>query len=201
MNWLDIVLIVIFVVALLQGLKLGLLGAAVTAVGAIVGWQLAGQFSDDVGGLFGGTGDTVATVVAYVIVISLSMTAIRFAYRLVRPFLTVIPIVPMVDRLGGLALGLVAGVVLAGAVIIILARFAYDFELPEGGIAGQVAERVPDPQKTRDSVESALTESSIVPRFIDVTDAIPGNALGFVPSDFKASLDILNQRIEKDGAS
>ena len=201
MNWLDIVLIIIFVVALLQGLKLGLLGAAVTAVGAIVGWQLAGQFSDDVGGLFGGTGDTVATVVAYVIVISLSMTAIRFAYRLVRPFMIVIPIVPLVDRLGGVVLGLIAGVVLSGAVIIILARFAYDFELPEEGVAGQVAQQVPDPEETRESVESALMESSIVPRFIDVTDAIPGSALGFVPSDFKASLDILNQRIEQDNAS
>ena len=201
MNWLDIVLIVIFVVALLQGLKLGLLGAAVTAIGAIVGWQLAGQFSDDVGGLFGGTGDTVATVVAYVIVISLSMTAIRFAYRLVRPFLIVIPIVPLVDRLGGVALGLIAGIVLSGAVIIILARFAYDFELPEGGVAGQVAQRVPDPTETRESVENALTESSIVPKFISVTDAVPASALGFVPSDFKASLDILDERIEQDNAS
>ena len=201
MNWLDIVLIVIFVAALLQGLKLGLLGAAVTAIGAIVGWQLAGQFSDNVGELFGGKGDTIATVVAYVIVISLSMMAIRFAYRMVRPFMIVIPIVPPVDRLGGVALGLIAGVVLAGAVIIVLARFAYDFELPEGGVAGQVAERVPDPQETRDSVESALKESSIVPRFIDVTDAVPGSALGFVPSDFKASLDILDQRIEQDSTS
>ena len=201
MNWLDIVLIVIFVVVLLQGLKLGLLGAAVTAIGAIVGWQLAGQLSDDVGGLFGGTGDTVATVVTYIIVISLSMTAIRFAYRIVRPFMIVIPIVPLADRLGGVALGLIAGVVLSGAVIVVLARVAYDFELPEGGVAGRVAERVPDPQKTRDSVESALAESSIVPRFIDVTDAIPGGALGFVPSDFKKSLDTLTQRIEKDDAT
>ncbi len=201
MNWLDIVLIVIFVVALLQGLKLGLLGAAVTAVGAVVGWQLAGQFSDDVGGIFGGTGDTVATVVTYVIVISLSMTAVRFAYRLVRPFMIVIPIVPLVDRLGGVVLGLIAGVVLSGAVIVVLARVAYDFELPEGGVAGQVAERVPDPQKTRESIEGALAASSIVPKFIDVTDAIPGGAMGFVPSDFKTSLDTLSQRIDEDDAS
>ncbi len=201
MNWLDIVLIVIFLIAILQGLKLGLLGAAVTAIGAIIGWQLAGQLSDDIGGIFGGTGDTVATVVAYVIVISLSMTAIRFAYKIVRPFMIVIPIVPLADRLGGVVLGLIAGVVIAGAVIIVLARFAYDFDLPESGVAGQVAERVPDPEKTRDSVESALIDSSIVPKFITVTGAIPGGALGFVPSDFKASLDILDERIEKDDAS
>jgi uncharacterized membrane protein required for colicin V production len=201
MNWLDIVLIVIFVVALLQGLKLGLLGAAVTAIGAVIGWQLAGQFSDDVGGIFGGTGETVATVVAYVIVISLSMTAVRFAYRIVRPFMIVIPIVPLVDRLGGVALGLIAGVVISGAVIIVLARFAYDFELPEDGVAGQVAQRVPDPEETRESVENALMESSIVPKFINVTDAVPASALGFVPSDFKASLDILDERIEQDNAS
>ncbi len=201
MNWLDIVLILIFAVAMLQGLKLGLLGAAVTAVGALVGWQLAGQLSDDVGGLFGGTGDTVATVVAYIIVIVLSMVAIRFVYKIVRPFLIVIPIVPLADRLGGLALGLVAGLAVTGAVVIILARFAYDFDLPEEGVAGQVADRIPDVQRTRDSVEGALTDSALVPIFVDVTRAIPGGALGFVPSDFEASLDILDQRIEQDSAS
>ncbi len=201
MNWLDIVLILIFAVALLQGLKLGLLGAAVTAIGALVGWQLAGQLSDDVGGLFGGAGDTVATVVAYIIVIVLSMVAIRFVYKIVRPFLIVIPIVPLADRLGGVALGLVAGLAITGAVVIILARFAYDFDLPEEGVAGQVAGRIPDVQRTRDSVEGALTDSTLVPIFVDVTRAIPGGALGFVPSDFETSLDILDQRIEQDSAS
>ncbi len=163
MNWLDIVLILIFAVALFQGLKLGLLGAAVTAVGALVGWQLAGQLSDDVGGLFGGAGDTVATVVAYVIVIALSLVAIRFVYKIVRPFLIIVPVVPLADRLGGMALGLVAGLAVTGAVVIILARFAYDFDLPEEGVAGQVAGRIPDVQRTRDSVESALTDSTLVP--------------------------------------
>ncbi len=201
MNWRDIVLIIIFAVAVLQGLKLGLLGAAVTAIGALVGWQLAGQLSDDVGGLFGGTSDTVATVVTYIIVIVLSMVAIRFAYKIVRPFLIVIPIVPLADRLGGVALGLVAGLAITGAVVIILARFAYDFDLPEEGVAGRVAGRIPDPQRTRDSVEDALTDSTLVPIFVDVAKAIPGGALGFVPSDFEASFDILDRRIEQDNAS
>lgn len=201
MNWLDIVLIGIFAVALLQGLKLGLLGAAVTAIGALVGWQLAGQLSDDVGGLFGGAGDTVATVVAYIIVIVLSMVAIRFVYKFVRPFLIVIPIVPLADRLGGVALGLVAGLAITGAVVIILARFAYDFDLPEEGVAGQVAGRIPDVQRTRDSVEGALTDSTLVPIFVDVARAIPAGALGFVPYDFEASFDILDERIEQDSAS
>jgi uncharacterized membrane protein required for colicin V production len=200
MNWLDFVLIGIFAVALLQGLKLGLLGAAVTAIGAVVGWQLAGQLSDDVGGLFGGAGDTVTTVVAYIIVVVLSMAAIRFVYKIVRPFLIVIPIVPLADRLGGVALGLVAGLAIAGAVVIILVRFAYDFDLPEQGVVGQVAGRIPDPQRTRDSVEDALTDSTLVPIFVDIARAIPGGALGFVPFDFEASFEILDQRIEQDSA-
>ena len=45
-------------------------------------------------------------------------------------------------------------------------------------------------------MEEALTESAIVELFINVTDGIPGDALGFVPSDFRVSLDILEKNIE-----
>ena len=40
-----------------------------------------------------------------------------------------------------------------------------------------------------------LTESKLVSIFIDISDAIPASTLGFVPSDFKAALDILEGNI------
>ena len=101
-----------------------------------------------------------------------------------------------VDRVGGVALGLVTGFVVVGAIIIVLARFTYNFNLPEEGVAGAVASRVPQVQDTRESIEGAMKGSSIVPAFINVTDALPGSALGFVPSDFKVSFDILKSRID-----
>ena len=52
-NWFDFVLLAIIAVGAVMGLRIGLIGAAFTVVGVFVGWLLAGQWSDDVGGLFG----------------------------------------------------------------------------------------------------------------------------------------------------
>ena len=47
-------------------------------------------------------------------------------------------------------------------------------------------------------LEDVLIGSKLVPSFIDVTDALPASALGFVPSDFQTALDILEERIEAE---
>ena len=49
--------------------------------------------------------------------------------------------------------------------------------------------------------EDALMGSSIVSVFVDVTDAIPGGALGFVPTDFQASFDLLEESMDKEDSS
>ena len=200
MNFLDIVLIVILIGATIQGLKIGLIGAAVNAAALIIGWMLAGQFSDDVGGIFSGSiaSDTIVTVISYVVIMGFSLFAGRMAWKMIKPIvgLATLGMVSTVDRIGGVALGLVTGFVVIGAIIVVMARFTYNFDLPDEGVAGAVATRVPQVQSTKEFVEDALKESSIVPTFIKVTDALPGSALGFVPSDFKASFDILKSRID-----
>jgi uncharacterized membrane protein required for colicin V production len=200
MNWLDIVLIAIVVVVAFMGMKTGLIGAVFTAVGGYVGWLIAGQASDNLGGLFDKSlsSDTLVTVISYAIIVILGLIVGGIIYRIVSPFITVatLGLSSMVDKLGGLALGVVLGLAIAGAVIMAAARLAYNFDIPEAGIAGGVAERIPNVEETRERVEKALTESAIVELFINVTDGIPGDALGFVPSDFRVSLDILEENIE-----
>ena len=205
MNWFDFVIIGIVVLGAIQGMRVGLLGAAVTAIGVIIGWLIAGQLADKVGGIFDNslTGDTIVTVISYIVIMAVTLVIITFVWKILKPILTVVTLgmTGMVDRLGGLALGLLFGIVMAGAAIIVVARFAYNFELPEEGISGDVAQRIPIPDGTKESVENALTDSAIVSAFIDVTDAIPGDALGFVPSDFRISLDILEKSIEEGDSS
>ena len=199
MNWLDLVLIALVVVGAFLGMRVGLIGAAFTAAGIIIGWLLAGQLSDDVGGWFDKSlsNDTAITVIAYVIIIALAIIVAKVVEKIVRPMLTVatVGMSVMVDKLGGLALGVLFGLIISGALIIAMARLAYNFEFPEEGIAGRAAERI-DVLETKERVEDALIESAIVPVFVDVTDAVPASALGFVPSDFKLSLDILEQNID-----
>jgi uncharacterized membrane protein required for colicin V production len=198
MNWLDLVIIAVLAVAAFMGMRTGLIGAVIAAAGAFIGWLIASQVSDKVGGMFDDSlaGDTWVTVAAYVVIIVIALVVSGFVGKIIRPVLSVatLGLSSMVDRLGGIALGLVLGLAISGALILVLARFAYDFNLPEEGIAGQVTERIPNVEETRESVETALGDSSLVGVFVDIADAIPGSTLGFVPSDFKTALDILEER-------
>ena len=194
MNWLDIALIVILVLGLLWGMKTGLIGAIFTAVGILVGWVLAGQVADDIGGFIGKIAKPILTTA------TLGMSG-------------------MVDKLGGLALGLVIGLAIAGVFITGMARFAYNFTIQTPGveavapgitgtaIGGQAAAAtgaltdalgdvsLPIVADKKQAVEDSLTESTIVPIFMDIQGALPADALGFIPADFAVALDILQAEI------
>ena len=200
MNWLDILLLAILVVGAILGMRLGLLGAAINAMALLIGWLVAGQLSDEVGGIFASSlsSDTIVTVLAYIVIMALSLVLARIVWKVVRPIinLATLGVVGVADRVGGIVVGAILGIMIASAVIIVLARFTYNFELPDTGITGGIAVQVPKVKDTKEAVEGALTDSATVPAFINFTNALPGNALGFIPSDFKISLEILESAIE-----
>ncbi|MCH7801419.1 MAG: CvpA family protein [Chloroflexi bacterium] len=222
MNWLDITLIVIMALGLLWGLKTGLISAIFTAVGILVGWVVAGQLADDIGGYFESSlnSDTLVTVVSYAVIIIASVIIIGFIGKIIKPIVGIATLgaSSMVDKLGGLAMGLVIGLAIAGVFITGMARFAYNFtvEIPDIEIAGAAGSALgsqasavtgaltdslsgfslPIVDDKKEAVEDALTESTIVPIFMNIRGALPGNALGFIPADFAAALDILQEAID-----
>ena len=199
MNWLDIVLLVILVVGAYYGLKTGLIGASFTVIGVVVGVLLAGQLSDDVGELFEDSisNDTVVTFISYAIIIAVAVVVSQVAARILRGVIKML-FLGWVDRLGGIALGVLAGVAVSGALIIGTARLTYNFEIPTEGVPAQVVEKFVPVADAKEWLEDALVGSALVPVFIDLTDALPADALGFVPSDFQIALDILEERIDAE---
>ena len=206
MNPLDIVFIVILGLGALMGMKLRLIGAAFIVLGVLVGWLLASQFSDDIGELFADSlsNDTLVTVISYAIIIVGALILANVAGKIILRVLSVftLGLSGLVDKLGGLALGLLIGVAISGAIILGLARLTYNFSVATiaEGIPGQVAKQVIREEDVKGVLENALTGSQLVPVFIDVTDALTANALGYVPSDFKVALDILKEKIEGEQA-
>ena len=198
MNWFDYLLLAIIAAGAVAGMRLGVIGAAFMAVGGLVGWMLAGRLSDDVGGLLSSVaGDTWVTSLSYVVIVGLSVVIAAYVWRrLAGPLLmaATMGMSGMVNKLGGVALGIVIGATVSFALIVVSARLTYDFQLPDGGIAGSVTERVPV-QSSREWLEGVLVDSTIVSTFVDVADAVPGSTLGFIPSDFEAALNILEERL------
>ena len=221
MNWLDGLLIAVIAAIAYLGLRTGLISAAFTVVGVWAGIALAGRFSDDLGEHLTSSisNDTLVTVIAYAFIFLAVVLAARVAGAFVRKAVGLFTM-GLADPLGGAALGAVAGVILAGALVTGMARLAYDFEvrqLPGGdrpASEGEAAERngwfayaaLGDGagaifiERTRGYLEGPLVGSAFAAVFVDVVDVLPPEALGFVPSDFKDALDILEIRIaEADG--
>ena len=194
MNWFDYLLLAIIAAGAVAGMRLGVFGAAFMAVGGLVGWMLAGRLSDDVGGLLSSVaGDTWVTSLSYVVIVGLSVVIAAYVWRrLAGPLLmaATMGMSGMVNKLGGVALGIVIGATVSFALIVVSARLTYDFQLPDGGVAGSVTE-----QSSREWLEGVLVDSTIVSTFVDVADAVPGSTLGFIPSDFEAALNILEERL------
>lgn len=196
MNWLDLILLGILAGGGYYGVKTGLITAGCTVIGVVVGILLAGQISDDLGERLteSVSNDTLVTFISYAIIIGAVTAAARVFGSIIRKVVSIL-FLGWADNMGGLILGVLAGAAISGAIITGLARLAYDFEVPGGKISGEVVEAVVPIAEAKAWLEDTLVGSSLVPRYIEITDALPADSLGFVPSDFQTALDILEQAI------
>jgi len=130
MNWLDLVLVIVVGLSAFMRLKIGLIRAAFTALGVLVGSVLGGQFSDDLGAIFAGvtTNSAVATVTSYAIVITICLAVAGIAASIVRKVVNLL-FMGWADKLGGGALGVAVGAVIAAAMIMGMANLTYGSEV------------------------------------------------------------------------
>jgi uncharacterized membrane protein required for colicin V production len=205
MNWLDFVIIALIVIGTVIGMRIGLLGAAITAAGALIGWLLAAQFSDNIAQWFGEdfSNSSWANFIFYAIIIASALLVAGIVKEIVLPVLAVgtLGLSNLLDGLGGLLMGLLFGVVVSSALIIVMAGFVYNTHLLEERIPGAIAGGFIENKKTWKEAEEALIESATVPVFIEIRQALPQDTLALIPSDLEKSLDMLGQNIERRRAA
>lgn len=123
MNWLDIVILILIVVPILIGLKNGLVKAAFTVAGMIIGVILAGRFSTPLGEAMTFFPDPGwAKIAAFAIILIVVMVVAAIAAKLVTNVLKAI-MLNWVNRIGGAVLGLVLGFIFCGAILSIWVQF------------------------------------------------------------------------------
>ena len=208
MNWIDVVLLIIVLVSLIWGIQTGVMRTLFVAIGIVLGWWLAGQFADDVGGLVGDlpTLNSIVTAVAYWVIIIGTAVVVKKVGDLIRSAMVVgtLGAAGFADRLGGLLLGLIIAIALTSAVVIALTRLSSDFTLstPNVSIPGTELTivsggKVAVVESRRDALTTSLAESSVVSAFLTARDTLPEGMLGFVPGDFQAGFDILEDYISE----
>ena len=205
MNVFDWVLIVVFALTALWGYKAGLIDAALNAITIYVGLFLSGLFAARVLSLFwdGVESESVSTAIGYVIIFVAVFIASRIVSGIIKKALK-ITFMGWVDNLGGIVIGLVAGMLIAGGVMTVAARYAYIIpentdDLTSAGIQDMIQQAAENyvEQGARDKLDGFLTESQLVPSLL----GLHGVVIEFAPEDFGVALDILESRIDEVDAS
>lgn len=135
MNWLDIVVLVLVVMAVFQGLRTGFVRTLFTTLGAAAGVVLAGQFSPQVAPVLEsalGAGN-VSRIAAFVLVFLAVFIAASLVGNIVRQILHM-TLLGWLDTLLGVFMGFVMGFVTTGFLLIALGKF------PVLGIEGVIRE-------------------------------------------------------------
>ena len=123
MNWLDIVIVVAVVIPTLIGLRIGMIKAALSLAGLIVGVIVAGRYylplSEKLPFI---SSASVAEIAAFIIILIGVMVIAGVLAKLLTWTASVV-MLGWVNHLGGAVCGLVLGVILCGALLAIWVKF------------------------------------------------------------------------------
>ena len=206
MNWLDVIIIICVAISVFWGIRNGLLGTSLFFLGMLIGWFIAGRVSEMVGDSLklSKSMDASITVLTYLLIISISIVLTRSAIRLIKPVSTVVDIATLgINRLAGVAIGLLTGIIIGAVIVIVMARFSYEFDLHDsvsGMAPGPTAliinsgSVVASLENTKNVTDKALTKSTIAGAYVKLFTTLPGNSLGFLPGDSMAALEIMDSR-------
>ena len=163
MNWLDFILIVILAIGLVVGLRIGILGAIYCTAVVFLAWLAAAQLGSLVGKFFELflDDDRIVTVVSFIAIMAVVVYVGGMLWTPIRTALGLgtLGASNVIDRVGGLAVGLILGVAVSGALLVGLMRFANTSDATSESI--------------REGIDTALVESTFVHLFVRGADALP----------------------------
>ncbi len=123
MNGLDIILLVLLFVPTFIGLRKGLIKAALSFVGLLIGVVLAGRLYQPVSRIFGFIpNENIAYILAFILILVLVMVAAFFLARLLKSVIKIV-MLGWVDNVGGAVLGFLSGFILLSAILATWVKF------------------------------------------------------------------------------
>ena len=144
MNWLDIVLLVAIALATVAGLGIGIIRAALSLAGLILGLVLAGHYYIPFSQVLDAVLQPgVAKVVAFIIILAAVMVAAAFLAMFLRRGASAIKL-GWADRLGGAIFGLAMGAIFCGGLLAIWVKFFGSADaITESTLARLLLDRLP----------------------------------------------------------
>ncbi|MFL2746186.1 MAG: CvpA family protein [Dehalococcoidia bacterium] len=199
MNSIDYVLLVIILLSAYSGMKIGILKTAFSIGGIFLGWLLAGQFSPHLGEIISQSirNDTIITVISYALIIIATLMVFNYSYKIVKPILSIATLgfSNLIDKIGGIILGLLIGTLIASIIIVGITRFTYDFEIPKNSMTDIVTKEIQF-LKVNKSIENNIADSVLSTNILKIVQKIPASTFGLIPNDFKTSIQLFSNNNE-----
>jgi len=144
MNWLDIVVIVVLAIATFSCLRVGIIKAALSLAGLILGVILAGRYYVPLSGQLSFISSAgVAKIVAFAIILVGIMIIAAILAALLK-WVTSIMMLGWVNRVGGAVFGLVLGTIFCSALLATWVKFlGMGGAIAESGLATILLDRFP----------------------------------------------------------
>ena len=161
----DVILLLIFFCFVIGGFIMGLIRSIGSLVGLVLGTWLAGRFFQPVADwltpiLMGH--DIAAKIIAFLLIFFIINRLVVFAFHLLdRAFrlISIIPFLKSINRLGGVILGAIEGLLTIGIIIYVIAKFAPD--------SGFVTNTLNGSQVAHWLVASAVWLTNLLPEAFD----------------------------------
>ena len=193
MNSIDYVLLVIIFLSAYSGMKIGILRTTFSIGGIFLGWLFAGQFSPHLGEIISQSirNDTIITVISYSLIILATMMVFNYSYKIVKPVLSIATLgfSNIIDKIGGIILGLLIGTLICSIIIVGITRFTYDFELPKNSVSNIVNKEIQFLKVNKD-IENNIANSFLYTNTLKIVQKIPASTFGLIPNDFKTSIQL-----------
>lgn len=147
MNWLDIIVLLMLLIPLFIGWRRGLVGTVVPLVGLVVAIIAGGRFYGTVASWFSTWLDSPAqaNLLGFAIIFILVLAAAMVIAAITREFLSLL-LLGWVDRIGGVAFGLLIGGLVAGALLTLVTKFfgsSVEHTVTNSALAGFLLDKFP----------------------------------------------------------
>lgn len=148
MSWFDISLLGLIAVFALAGFRLGAIHTLGSVIGTILGVYLASRYYEPMAAFIiahTGWGGNLPNVIMFVIAFIVINRLVGFVFWLIsRVFklITRLPFISSIDKLLGLVLGILEGIITIGVIIYFVERFPISKKLMEMIAASNMAEQI-----------------------------------------------------------
>jgi uncharacterized membrane protein required for colicin V production len=175
MNWVDFVLIALFVLAAISGWRAGLIPGVVVLVGLFLGVPLAARYGESLGNLILGEGNQQAQVTGFGTILTLTLAASAWIALRARRAVNVMQL-KRADNLGGAVAGLAVGMVVLGSLLVVA---ALPHHPPQGPVEDLKTSKVARQVVEKNAVVRALFPD--MSRVADGLDEFVRNNLTYLP--------------------